>query len=417
MKDKLVTGLRRKATYDSLVHYLDGGQETIKYPDRLAMQIQNSHQMSNLINDEGESWLGQNKEQSRNFTRQQVKEILIKKNLQPGQTFQREKVAHRMSVQQAKIEDMTTPKPRQPKATPRHEIGLTHTPTQHPDKYVKVHDMVDKGLDEKMEEQHHDIEKQYAFETAKEEEKKNDIAQRFKMDLGDELPPYRKAFPKQKSKFDKSYSSTDNPEIDEPKVKRGRPPKDHVMSTVETPQEPKRRGRPPKVVSVEMESQSTDTKRKTDQPPTKGKKTKLTKEEILLRLQQAEEEKPKAKASPKAAPKPEPKPEPEPPEPEPPKPKAKAKAKAKPKPDGVPPVIKADFFNKERPLLPPAVVNLTGITESFKVAKNRGQISIVHYAEYNNVFNEYKRSAGNKEKKAILLEERRVLYAKYIYKK
>jgi hypothetical protein len=283
MKDKQLTGLRKKATYNSLVGYLDGGQETIKYPDRLAMQIQNSHQMSNLLNDEGETWLGQNKEQSRNFTQQQVKEILIKENLQPGQTFQR-----------AKIADMVTPKPRQPKGTQRHEIGLSHTATQHPDKYIKIHDMVDKDLDEKMAEQHHDIEKQYAFETAKEEEKKKDIAQRFKMDLGDELPPYQKAFPKQKSKFDKSYSSTDNPDIDEPKVKKGRPPKDHVMSTDETPQEPKKKGRPPKVVTVEMESQSTDIKRKTDQPPTKGKKTKLTKEEILLRLQQAEEEKPKA---------------------------------------------------------------------------------------------------------------------------
>ena len=47
MKDKQLTGLRKKATYNSLVNYLDGGQETIKYPDRLATQIQNSHQMSN----------------------------------------------------------------------------------------------------------------------------------------------------------------------------------------------------------------------------------------------------------------------------------------------------------------------------------------------------------------------------------
>ena len=78
MKDKQLTGLRKKATYDSLVHYLDGGQETIKYPDRLAIQIQNSHQMSNLLDEEGKGWFEENKEQSRNFTRQQVKEILIK---------------------------------------------------------------------------------------------------------------------------------------------------------------------------------------------------------------------------------------------------------------------------------------------------------------------------------------------------
>ena len=260
MKDKSLTGLR-KTTYNSLVNHLDGGQQRMVYPNRLATQFKNSHQMSNLVNDEGKSWFEENKAQMRNFSTQPVKEVLIKENLQPGQTLQREKIA-----------DMLTPKPRQPKGTRRHEIGLSHTPTQHPDKYIKIHDMVDKGLDEKMEEQHHDIEKQYAFEDIKKEEKKKDIAQRFKMDLGDELPPYQKAFPKQKSKFDKSYASTDNPEIDEPKVKKGRPPKDHVMSTDETPQEPKKKGRPPKVVTVEMESQSTDIKRKTDQPPTKGKK-------------------------------------------------------------------------------------------------------------------------------------------------
>ena len=49
--------------------------------------------------------------------------------------------------------DMVTPKPRQPKGTPRHEIGWSHTPTQQPDKYVKVFDMVSKDFDEKMAQQ------------------------------------------------------------------------------------------------------------------------------------------------------------------------------------------------------------------------------------------------------------------------
>ena len=63
--------------------------------------------------------------------------------------------------------DMLTPKPRQPKGIPRHEIGLSHTPTQHQDRYVNVYDMVAKDFDEKMEQQHQDIENQYAFETEK----------------------------------------------------------------------------------------------------------------------------------------------------------------------------------------------------------------------------------------------------------
>ena len=39
MKDKSLTGLRKKATSNSVVNYLDGGQETIQYPDRLATQL------------------------------------------------------------------------------------------------------------------------------------------------------------------------------------------------------------------------------------------------------------------------------------------------------------------------------------------------------------------------------------------
>ena len=48
------------------------------------------------------------------------------------------------------------------------------------------------------------------------------------MDLGEGLPPYQKAFKQKRTKYDKSSSSTDKPDpesTDEPKGKRGRPPK------------------------------------------------------------------------------------------------------------------------------------------------------------------------------------------------
>ena len=102
--------------------------------------------------------------------------------------------------------------------------------------------MVAKDLDEKMTQQHHDIEEQYAFETEKEQENKKDMAQRFKIDLGEELPPYQKAFKQQRRTFDKSSSSIDKPNPDndpesthEPKGKRGRPPnpKEPVIPSVE----------------------------------------------------------------------------------------------------------------------------------------------------------------------------------------
>jgi hypothetical protein len=70
-------GLRKRPTYNSLVGYLDGGQEYIQYPDRLATQLQNSYELNDLLDNEGRGWFQENKEQMRNFTEQQVNDILI----------------------------------------------------------------------------------------------------------------------------------------------------------------------------------------------------------------------------------------------------------------------------------------------------------------------------------------------------
>ena len=435
MKDKALRGLRKKATYNSLVGYLDGGQETIKYPNRLAMQLKNSHQMSNLLDDEGKGWFQENKAQMRNFTTQQVRETVIKENLQQGQTFQQEKMADMLTPKprqpkqtqrheiglshtptpQPNMGDLSTPKPSPPRRTPRHEIGLSHTPTPQP----QVYDMVSKDLDEKMEQQRHDIEDQYAFETEKEQEKKKVIAERFKKDLGDELTPYQKAFNKKKSKYDKSSSSTDKPNPDndpesthEPKGKRGRPPKpkEPVIPSVEATHEPKGKpGRPRKV-----EKKSSDKRKKDRSPPVVVKRGRPSKADILLRLQQAEEV---AKEKPKPA-SPKPQPEPEPPKPEPPKPTPSSSSSSKAVPPPAPaPVIKPRIFQKERPLLPPDKVNLTGITESFKEAYIKLKISPGVYQKYTRLFTEYKKSAGNPDRKAVILNDLRVLYGEHVYKK
>jgi hypothetical protein len=43
-------GLSKKPTFDSTLHYLRYGQETIKYPDRRATFLRNSHEMGFLDN-------------------------------------------------------------------------------------------------------------------------------------------------------------------------------------------------------------------------------------------------------------------------------------------------------------------------------------------------------------------------------
>ncbi len=62
------------------------------YPDRLATQLKNSHQMSNLVDSEGKSWFQENKTQMRNFTEQQVHEVVVKENLEAGQTLQQQRI-------------------------------------------------------------------------------------------------------------------------------------------------------------------------------------------------------------------------------------------------------------------------------------------------------------------------------------
>ena len=46
-------GLKKKETYDEIVDYLMNKQENIKMPNRLAKQLRNSPQLSNLIDGDG----------------------------------------------------------------------------------------------------------------------------------------------------------------------------------------------------------------------------------------------------------------------------------------------------------------------------------------------------------------------------
>jgi hypothetical protein len=109
--NNLFKGLRKRDTYNSLVGYLDGGQEQMRYPNRLATQLANSYQLSNIVDIEGKSWFQENKEQMRNFTEQQVQDRVLKENLEPGQTFEEEKILQRqrdeelLRQQQAKQKD------------------------------------------------------------------------------------------------------------------------------------------------------------------------------------------------------------------------------------------------------------------------------------------------------------------------
>ena len=65
----ILHGLRKKDTYDGLVGYLEEGQERIKYPNRLATQLRNSHEILNLLDSGGKGWLEENKKTDGKFYR------------------------------------------------------------------------------------------------------------------------------------------------------------------------------------------------------------------------------------------------------------------------------------------------------------------------------------------------------------
>jgi D-serine deaminase-like pyridoxal phosphate-dependent protein len=106
-------GLRKRPTYNSLVGYLDGGQEYIQYPDRLASQLQNSYELNDLLDDEGKGWFQENKEQMRNFAEQQVNDILMKANLERGQALQQQEEDKRRQWQIDKDEEIAQMRERQ----------------------------------------------------------------------------------------------------------------------------------------------------------------------------------------------------------------------------------------------------------------------------------------------------------------
>ena len=67
-------GLKKRDTYDEIIDYLQNKQEKIKYPDRLAKQVRNTPQLSNLLDGEGDN--------IENINDQQTDKIILAKREQ-----------------------------------------------------------------------------------------------------------------------------------------------------------------------------------------------------------------------------------------------------------------------------------------------------------------------------------------------
>ena len=67
-------GLKKRDTYDEIIDYLQNKQEKIKYPNRLAKQVRNTPQLSNLLDGDGED--------IENINDQQTDKIILAKREQ-----------------------------------------------------------------------------------------------------------------------------------------------------------------------------------------------------------------------------------------------------------------------------------------------------------------------------------------------
>ena len=69
-------GLRKRESYDEIVDYLENKQERIKYPNRLAKQLRNSPQLSNLLDNGGEGLVEMEEQQQRAMQHEQAEQAV-----------------------------------------------------------------------------------------------------------------------------------------------------------------------------------------------------------------------------------------------------------------------------------------------------------------------------------------------------
>ena len=69
-------GLRKRESYDEIVDYLENKQERIKYPNRLAKQLRNSPQLSNLLDNGGEGLVEMEEQQQRKMQHEQAEQAV-----------------------------------------------------------------------------------------------------------------------------------------------------------------------------------------------------------------------------------------------------------------------------------------------------------------------------------------------------
>ena len=81
-------GLRRRESYDDIVDYLENKQEHIKYPNRLAKQLRESPQLSNLLDGAGMGVVEMQEHEMNKIKHEQAEHAVIQTASSSGGTAQ-----------------------------------------------------------------------------------------------------------------------------------------------------------------------------------------------------------------------------------------------------------------------------------------------------------------------------------------
>ena len=392
-------GLRKKESYDEIVDYLENKQEKIKYPNRLATQIRNSPQLSNLLDGAGEGEVEMEKQQMNKIKHEQAEHAVQQIASSSGGTAQILRVA----------------------ANPINKPLFSGPNTQ----------IFDMAIDEKIDDLANKIESESVKQSVVKTTKLSNIPKLIASHLGERIlsPSVAGLVSLIERGMARGLPASSNEEM---RIEPLAPP---IFSLTPfqppvfalTPFEPvlpqkNPVGRPRKIREPIEDNQpgpmSLEPQKRKKEPNSPGKeKTKETKKEereqeinskylTAIKNEESEPTQPKASTggSSNGAPKTKGNP-------------SKASSTGGSSND-IPKIIKPNLFNKQTgSQLAPSVIGIQRLVEAFKEAKNTKVLSPTDISAYMILYDDYKGAAGKKAVKQEKLDELRALYKRVLYKK
>jgi len=421
-------GLRKKESYDEIVDYLENKQEKIKYPNRLATQIRNSPQLSNLLDGDGMGDVEMEKQQMNQIKHEQAEHAVQQIASSSGGTAQILRVAASQ-----------TDKPLlSVSGTQYDKPVMVSLGTQSSGPHTQIFDM---SMDEKTEDLANKIESESVKQSKVKTSKIRNIPTLIAGHLGERIlsPSVQGLVSLIERGLGRGLPSSSNQEMRieplAPPIFSLTPfePPVFALTPFEPVLPPKNPvGRPRKIREPIEDNKpgpmALEPQKRKKEPNSPGKeKTKATKkeerEQEINRKHLAAIENEESNPTPPKPPK-QPKPasstggssSTDAPKTKPTKASSTGGSSSTAIPKNT--VIKTSTITKQTASqLTPSVIGIQRLVEAFKEAKNTNSLSPTDISAYMILYDDYKGAAGKKAVKQEKLDELRALYKRVLYKK